>query len=246
MNAAIDIGNTFVKLGFFEGDTLVTAFEGLSRETALQHCATFRPIHVILSSVGAPAQEWTQALSAISSRIFILHATLPVPLVNHYETPATLGTDRIAAAVGAKVLYPADACLVIDMGTCITYDFVDGNHHYWGGSISPGLRMRFQAMHTFTSRLPLLEPLESAVALTGKNTRDAMLSGAINGMAAELDGIIESYRRQAGPLRIVGCGGDAAYFERRIKAPIFVVSKLVLIGLNRILQYNLAPSCYFE
>jgi type III pantothenate kinase len=106
--------------------------------------------------------------------------------------------------------------------------------------------MRFQAMHTFTSRLPLLEPTESAVALTGKNTRDAMLSGAINGMAAELDGIIESYRRQVGPLRIVGCGGDAAYFERRIKAPIFVVSKLVLIGLNRILQYNLAPSCYFE
>ena len=138
MNAAIDIGNTFVKLGFFEGDTLVNAFEGLSREAALQHCTTFSPSHVILSSVGTPAQEWTEALSALSSQVFILHATLPVPLVNHYETPATLGTDRIAAAVGAKVLYPADACLVIDMGTCITYDLVDANHHYWGGSISPG------------------------------------------------------------------------------------------------------------
>jgi type III pantothenate kinase len=239
MNAVIDIGNTFVKLGFFEGDTLVHSFDRLNQEEALKHCATFGPEHVIFSSVSVLTQDWIQALAQISSRVFNLDATLPVPLINHYETPETLGTDRLAASVGAKVLYPADACLTINMGTCITYDYMDAHNNYWGGSISPGLRMRLRAMHTFTSRLPLLEPSESSVGLTGRNTRDAMLSGAINGMAAELDGIIESYRQQEGSLRILGCGGDAAYFERRIKAPIFVVSKLVLIGLNRILQYNL-------
>ena len=239
MNAVIDIGNTFVKLGFFEGDTLVHAFDRLDREATLQHCATFRPENILICSVGSSAQDWAQALAQISSRILTLDPLLPVPLVNHYETPGTLGTDRLAASVGARVLYPADACLIVNMGTCITYDYVDSNNNYWCGSISTGLRMRFKAMHTFTSRLPLLEPPESAVALIGRNTRDAMLSGAINGMAAELEGIIESYREQDSSLRILGCGGDAAYFERRIKAPIFVVSKLVLIGLNRILQYNL-------
>jgi len=241
MQAAIDIGNTFVKLGLFEGNNLVQAFEGLSPAEVLDHWKRFPITSAILSSVGQTTDGWTEALTQYTERIIVLQPGLPVPLVNRYQTPETLGADRIAASVGAKSLYPTEPCLAIDMGTCITYDYVDQDHQYWGGSISPGLRMRLKAMHTFTARLPLLEPTETEPELTGRNTREAMLSGAIFGMAAELNGIIESYRQKVPGLRIVGCGGDAAYFERRIKAPIFVVSKLVLIGLNRILQYNLTP-----
>ncbi|MES2731267.1 MAG: type III pantothenate kinase [Bacteroidota bacterium] len=240
MNIAIDVGNTFVKLGVFEGNTLRESFEGLSPELALAKSLAIRPAHAIVSSVGAPVQVWQEALQAIATQVYTLNHTTPLPLINHYETPETLGTDRIAAAVGAQTLYPEENCLVIDMGTCITYDFVDRDHHYWGGSISPGLRMRLMAMHTFTSRLPLLELNEATTDLIGRNTTQAMRSGAIYGMAAELDGIIESYLQRVGTLRVIACGGDAPYFERRIKASIFVVSELVIFGLNRILQYNLS------
>jgi type III pantothenate kinase len=241
MNLVIDVGNTTVKLAAFEGNVLVEAFEGLTTDAAIERSRAIAPVHILISSVGGPVQPFQEALKG-KSTIRILDHTLPVPLTNRYETPETLGADRLAAVAGAKVLYPNESCLVIDLGTCITYDFIDQENNYLGGSISPGLRMRLKAMHTFTARLPLLEP--EAAPLIGRNTRQAMLSGAVNGMAAELTGIIQEYAEQFGPFRILTCGGDAAFFERRIKAAIFVVPTLVLIGLNSILLHNLSHSCH--
>ena len=245
MNLAIDAGNTSVKLATFEADALVEVWEGLTEDAAVAWCQTLRPAGILLSSVGPPVPALREAIRAASDHAHVLTPTTPVPLVNHYETPETLGTDRLAAVVGAKALCPDDDCLVIDLGTGITYDFIDQTSNYFGGGISPGLRMRLRAMHSFTSRLPLLEPPAGAdeVGLIGRTTRQAMLSGAVNGTAAELNGLVDAYARQASRLRVLVCGGDAAFFETRLKGSIFVVPNLVLIGLNRILQHNFSHPC---
>jgi type III pantothenate kinase len=140
--------------------------------------------------------------------------------------------------VGAAGLFPAQNCLVLDLGTCITADFVSADGTFQGGLISPGLRMRFQAMHTFTARLPLLDQLPDAgnwPPLTARSTQEAMLSGAMNGMALELTGIIDEYTNQHADLRVIVCGGDGPLFINRLKPGIFAVPELVLQGLNRIL-----------
>jgi type III pantothenate kinase len=140
--------------------------------------------------------------------------------------------------IGANYLFPEADCLVIDAGTCITMDFVDRDKNYHGGSIAPGLEMKFRALHTFTQKLPLIQRTPEAVPLAGRNTAEAIRSGVLHGTVAELNGIIDAYRRQSPQLQVVLCGGDAAFFETNLKAPIFVVPELVLIGLNRILNYN--------
>jgi type III pantothenate kinase len=171
--------------------------------------------------------------------VYVLDYRLPVPVTNGYATPETLGMDRLAAVVGATALHPGRPCLVVDLGTCITYDLVDAAGYYHGGGISPGLRMRFRAMHTFTARLPLIEP-EPHAALIGTSTRTAMQSGVVNGLVAELEGMMSRYGAQFPPLTTILCGGDALFFETQLKGIIFVVPELVLLGLNRILLYNVS------
>jgi type III pantothenate kinase len=190
------------------------------------------------SSVNRSVDEFRDALQ-IEVPVLNLSGTTQVPLAKDYDTPETLGADRVAAAVGANWLVPESDLVVIDMGTCITYDLVDKQGIFRGGLISPGMKMRFNALHTFTRRLPLVEPKSDPV-LIGKSTLQAIQSGVINGMIAEIDGIIERYRHEKPTLRVVTCGGDAPFFESKLKHPIFAVPELVLIGLNRILLYNVA------
>jgi type III pantothenate kinase len=195
----------------------------------------------IISSVNQDAETISQLIGPFISNVFVLDHQLPVPLLNEYETPQTLGKDRLAAVAGASATHPDKDCLVIDMGTCITYDCIRADRHYLGGSISPGLRMRFKALHTFTARLPLLEPAADA-RLIGKNTHDAILSGVINGIVAEIEGIISKYQTIFPKIDVIFCGGDANFFESKIKQRIFVIPELVLIGLNRILEHNVSYS----
>ena len=145
--------------------------------------------------------------------------------------------DRIAGVCGAQQKFPGEPCLVIDAGTCITYDFLDRQGNFLGGGISPGLMMRFQAVHTFTSKLPLVNPVEK-VNLIGDSTERCIQSGVINGLAEELNGIIRRYQGEFDGLRVILCGGDARFFENILKGPIFAVPELVLSGLNSILNYN--------
>lgn len=236
MNLAVDLGNTRAKAGVFEREQLVESLSFSREEELLAFIHTQQPDGMIISSVSRQAQTLSQKISDKIPRL-IFEPTMPLPLTNLYGTPQTLGADRLAAVVGARQFRPQGACLVIDAGTCITYDVLTAEDEYLGGAISPGLEMRFKALHTFTARLPQEEAVLQT-PLTGSNTRESIRSGIIHGTAAELEGMIRRYAEQWPSLQILICGGNAKFFESKIKADIFVVSELVLIGLNKILRYN--------
>jgi type III pantothenate kinase len=164
-------------------------------------------------------------------------------LRNAYATPQTLGADRLAGAVGAAYLRPGQPTLILDAGTALKLDLVTADGTYHGGSIAPGLRMRLRALHTFTGRLPLIELPDPAalVQLIGDSTASSMLSGVLNGAAAEVTGLVADYRQRYPGLGLVLTGGDAPYLQPHL-APalglIFVVPELVLVGLDRILRHN--------
>jgi type III pantothenate kinase len=243
---ALDLGNTALKYGVFTAAGLqesgVLAVPSQLRELWAQH----QPQHAILSSVAtdAEAQPWLSELSGVLRQILPLRPGFtPVPLRNAYATPHTLGADRLAGAVGAAYLRPGQPTLVVDAGTALKLDLVTADSTYHGGSIGPGLRMRLRALHTFTGRLPLLEMPELGVPvqLIGDSTASSMLSGVLNGVAAEVNGLVAEYRQRYPGLGLVLTGGDAPYLQPHL-APalglIFVVPELVLMGLDRILRHN--------
>jgi type III pantothenate kinase len=238
----LDIGNTAVKYGCFEDDVLLETTDCTPSEL-LAVIQRLKPEHAIVSSVTATTPEWTSLLkSELKGTVLEFKpATTPLPLQNAYATPHTLGADRLAAAVGAAWRRPRQDTLIVDAGTAIKCDLVQGGHTFRGGSIAPGLRLRFQALHTFTGRLPLVElpaDLAALVPLTGDSTTTAIQSGVLNGAAAEVNGLIDRYREQFPELGVVLAGGDAAFFQPRLKGLIFAIPELVLIGLHRILAYN--------
>jgi type III pantothenate kinase len=237
MNLTIDLGNTFAKTGLFNEGKLLEVNWKLSYDELKAYVARIRPTQIIVSSVSYSEEQLKQEFSGITPHIILLKNNTPIPLTKCYDTPQTLGADRIAAAIGAKVLYPESNCMIIDLGSCITYDLIDDKDNFLGGIISPGVRMRFKAMNTFTQRLPLLTP-ESIPTLIGKSTQHAMQSGVMNGILIEINGLIEQYDSVLTKINVILCGGDATFFANRIKYPNFVIPELVLIGLNRILEYN--------
>jgi type III pantothenate kinase len=200
--------------------------------------------HVIVSTVGPETADLGQG----QSEWLRFNYTTPVPITNLYASKETLGLDRLAAVCGAWSIFPGKNILSIDMGTCITYDFLTNKDEYLGGAISPGLQMRFKAMHTFTAKLPLIESqaqmeeqhigIHNFENLIGRNTLDSMRAGAIRGMLLEINGFIESYQRIYPDLQCLICGGDAALFDTEHKNSIFARADLVAEGLNTILNYN--------
>lgn len=236
MNLVIDSGNTRFKAGIFNGEKLIQK-EFFSQSEDLKKFITENSFdHILVSSVNYDAKEilnW----STSSQKKIILTADLQLPINIAYETPLTLGVDRIAAACGAQILFPQQDCLVIDAGTCINYEFLDRDKNYRGGGISPGIAMRFEAMHTFTSKLPLVKSIAEA-GLIGNSTESCIQSGVLNGVVAEVNGIIDQYKFLYPDIRVILCGGDYSFFEKRLKHRIFVSPDLVFDGLNRILLYH--------
>lgn len=246
LNLVIDWGNTRIKAGWFSGNALVDTARYVSAEALREAVTRTPPRYVIASSTSRPASELRHLLDAFDggANWLLLSPELTVSIRNNYGTPGTLGADRLAAAVGATGLFPAQNCLILDLGTCITADFVSADGSFQGGLISPGLRMRLQAMHTFTARLPQIDTVPEPAnwpPLTARTTTDAMLSGAMNGMALELAGIIADYTNHHPDLRVIVCGGDGPLFINRLKPGIFAVPELVLQGLNRILLTHTQP-----
>ncbi len=236
MNLVIDYGNTSAKVGIFDHHKLIKQFVFSSPSDLKKFLENYSAANFIISSVATDATEvatWAKSVN----RKYILDSELPLPITNRYATPQTLGLDRIAGVCGANQLFPGEHCLVIDAGTCVTYDFLDRTGNFLGGGISPGLMMRFQAVHNFTSKLPLATPVENPV-LIGDSTISCIQSGVINGLIAELNGIIGQYQEKFEGLRVILCGGDARFFENRLKGSIFAVPELVLSGLNSILIHN--------
>jgi type III pantothenate kinase len=238
VNLVVDYGNSSAKVGIFDDHYLKEKFMFASPGELTSFLERQPAENMIVSSVSHDAEEVSH-WGPHAKRKFILRHTLPLPITLNYSTPHTLGVDRIAGVCGAQQLFPGKNCLVIDAGTCITYDFIDLRGNFQGGAISPGMSMRFQAVHTFTRRLPLIEPIATGdVPLIGNSTEKSIQSGIINGVVEELDGIISRYREKFADLQVILCGGDVQFFENRLKASIFAVPELVLSGLNSILIYN--------
>ena len=191
----------------------------------------------ILSSVKPVDDELLQFLSGNFDFFIELDHRTEIPIKNLYETPETLGKDRLAAAVGANELFPNQNILIIDAGTAITYDLVSEKNEFIGGNISPGLQMRFKALNHFTGKLPLISYSDEYQDI-GKNTTDAIRSGVQNGILYEIAQTIELFNKNYQNLQIVMTGGDSIFFDKKLNYTIFVHFNITLIGLNRILEYN--------
>ncbi len=235
MNLVIDSGNSNTKIGYFDSGSLkdVRIIPNAGFTSDLIPEAEY----IVLSSVSSIDFSWLKSKGHLLS----IDSSVSLPFKVDYKTPETLGPDRIAGVAGAYLLYPAENCLVINAGTCLTTDFIGSNTIYEGGSISPGINMRFKALNAFTARLPLVDE-RNPVALTGKSTSEAIKSGVLNGILAEVKGMIDFYRLVYPDCRIIITGGDSFFFDRNLKADIFVVPELVLIGLNFILEYNVSKA----
>lgn len=234
MNGIIDIGNSSVKWAVFDGEKLVENGRVLYGEwNSIQKAHTlYKPDSWFMSSVQTlpDAKEL-----GFNYELLDLNNTLPVTI--RYSTPSTLGKDRIAAVCGARYMFPDSACLVIDAGSCITFDILDEKGNYYGGSISPGLEMRLKAMHTYTGKLPLLN-WEEPEGFIGDSTRSSMLQGVKQGVLGETQRQIGLYEEKFPNLRVLITGGDSSFFEKNLKKGIFAAPNLVLIGLNTIRQYK--------
>lgn len=232
---AIDIGNTQIKIAFWEKRVLQPVHRVSFLEEAAKILISYPKSQGIVCNVGISEEVLAPYLPLWGNPI-VLSAQTPIPIQNQYKTPQTLGVDRLAAAVGAATLFPEESVLLVDVGTAIKMDWVMPDLGFMGGYISPGIRIRFQSLHTFTQRLPLIEP-QNFSELFGQSTQDCLLAGVMQGTLAEIEGMIQKFQAER-PFRLVFSGGDAHFFESQIKTTKFTEPNLVLIGLHRILQHN--------
>lgn len=238
MNLVIDIGNSAAKAAVFDGYQLIDVyrFDRQAFHTLRTFTAVHSPAKVIVSNVGNPISPEEKKILNEWQTLYLTE-DLNVPLKNNYLTKETLGNDRLATMVGAGVLYPGQNVLVIDAGTCITCDLLESGDQYSGGSISPGIKMRLDALHSYTGNLPLVEP-EPYPDYIGRDTKTSMLAGVMGGILLEIDGIITAYKSSVNDLKVIATGGDHKFFVDNLKNEIFAIPNLVLIGLNKILDYN--------
>lgn len=239
MKIAIDFGNTLAKIGLFENKNLINVltFNKENIYDLINYLSIIKDLDfIIFSSVIDISEQNLNKIKSFCKTIEFSNKT-SIPVVNKYKTPETLGKDRLASAVAGNYLYRNKNTLIIDAGTCIKYDFVNNRNEYLGGSISPGIKMRFSALNTFTDKLPLVE-YNFEKKLIGQTTQEAIISGVINGLISEIDGIINCYHHEYEDLQIIMSGGDLKYFDKQLKSSIFAVENIVLKGLNEILDYN--------
>lgn len=237
MNLIIDRGNTRTKIALVNQGEIIHSdrFKGFDEETLYRYLSGQpKPLKAIYSSVADPMPSW---LTRMAFPVLEMSHELNFPFQLDYETPHTLGLDRIALAAAAMAKYPNKDVLAIDAGTCLTYDLIEASGVYRGGAISPGLNMRFLAMHSFTARLPLVK-LKDDAPLIGRSTEGSLVSGGYNGMIAEVNGIIDSYKSRYPMLITIITGGDGHLFGNLLKNSIFAAPNFLLDGLNNILEYN--------
>lgn len=239
MNLIIDIGNTSAKLVAFNGEQPIDDFR--TSNTTLEGLLEFSNKYPfekgILSSVFETTDQVEKQLSLLQFPLLRLNAETPIPIQNQYKTPHTLGADRLAAAIGAYSLFPEHDILIVDAGTCLTYEFIDSGGIYHGGNIAPGMQMRLKALHTYTAKLPLVKS-DGETPELGFNTDTAIRSGVVQGMKFEIEGYINYFRKKYPHLLVFLTGGDNFNFDTTIKSIIFADKFIVPRGLNRILAYN--------
>ena len=239
MNLSIDIGNSFTKVGFFDNKKLldVYSFEKDEYQKEIDQLLEEHSVdQAIVSLTGKVDEMWYDRLK---KKVPILNfdQKTKVPFQNYYKTPQTLGLDRIGLMCAAIDLYENKNVFIIDAGTCVTYDFINDKKQYFGGMISPGWNMRFEAMHYKTEKLPLVQSPEN-LTIPGVSTHSAMYAGVVKGLILEIDGFIDIYKADYEYLTVILTGGDSHRLSTQLKNDIFADSNFLLHGLNAILEYN--------
>ena len=241
MILTIDVGNTRIKGAVFEGANLVSdfVFSKDDLEKNIQKILKdFSDVtDLVIASVGNIEKQVFFDFNKAVNVHLVSHSDV-FPFVNRYETPLTLGIDRMVLAAGAVLGFPDQNRLVIDAGTCVTYDFVDKDNNYLGGAISPGIRLRYEALHHYTAKLPLLS-LEIPEHFIGNSTAQAIHSGVVNGVINEIDGFIDQYKELYSNFTIILTGGDTVFLAKRLKNTIFANSNFLLQSLNHTFQYTI-------
>ena len=240
MNLVIDIGNTQIKVAVFDHTSLVYQdnIDAVKIVSVLKNLAEKYAISdVILSHVAKIDAEDLNQMKSIF-KILVLNHKTKLPFINKYLTPSTLGVDRLALVAGAVNKFPTENVLVIDAGSCITYDFVNSRSEYFGGSISPGIEMRYKSVNSFTANLPLLDKTDDLPDI-GNSTDNAIHRGILNGVIQEIDGVIQQYKDINRKLTVVLTGGDTIFLAKNIKSSIFAIPNFLLEGLNSILIHNI-------
>ncbi len=238
MDLIFDIGNTRIKYAtLLNGELTSKGYCTDNEMEILVNKLSGKIKRLLLSSVKPTTKAQLNMFEKIGVKPLFLNANLKMPFVNKYETPDTLGADRLALVAGGLFIYPNKPVLIIDVGTCLTFDFVTEKGVYFGGSISPGLHMRLNALHTFTGKLPLVS-LREPKDLIGKSTNESMLSGVVNGIQTEIDGIIDWYKLRYPQVKTILTGGDSAFFDKKLKNSIFADADILLKGMHFILEHN--------
>ena len=240
MNLIIDVGNTNVKLAVFQGDEIIyksrTKLKTLESDIA-NLVKKFKFLKkAIISSVGKLKKMEIERIKQ-QLDVLVLGVSTLVPFKNNYKTPNTLGVDRIALVSASVEQYPEHNVLIIDAGTCITYDFITNENVYLGGAISPGIAMRYRSLNNLTANLPLLEA-KAPENIIGNSSKESIHSGVINGILMEIDGVVQEYEKKYEDLTVILTGGDADFLSKRLKSSIFANSNFLLEGLNFILEFN--------
>lgn len=241
MVLTVDVGNTRIKGAVFEGDNtielLVFYKEELQKKIATILKKHKEITHLVVATVGNVDKNLFLSFQKEIEVWFVSHEDA-FPFTNNYTTPKTLGIDRMVLAAGATLKFSRQNRLIIDAGTCVTYDFVDQNDVYHGGAISPGLRLRYESLHSFTEKLPLLT-VENPKGFIGDSTAQAIHSGVVNGLVHEINGFVDEYQAKYSNFIIILTGGDTDFLAKRLKNTIFANSNFLLESLNQIFQYKI-------
>jgi type III pantothenate kinase len=239
MNLIVDVGNTRIKSAVFEKDRLVEVVTSDKSDFLQKVNYLFEKYKIQEAIISSVSNFSANSLNKLKSKVSVLelNSKTKVPFTNLYETPTTLGVDRIAIVAGAAQKFKNKNVLIIDAGTCITYDFLNKESNYLGGAISPGIQMRYKALNKFTDKLPELEK-EIPEKIVGSSTNKSIHSGVIYGVLNEIKGVIEKYQSENELLTIVLTGGDTYFLAKQLKSSIFANPNFVLEGLNAILIYN--------
>ncbi|BAO76137.1 type III pantothenate kinase [Winogradskyella sp. PG-2] len=240
MNLIVDVGNTYVKFAIYIKAELIykTSFKlsELKKEYKLLKKDFPKLKSAIISSVGRLSNKQIEVIGD-DLKVVELNSKTKVPFNNLYKTPKTLGVDRVALVSASVDQFPDENVLIIDAGTCITYDFITDKNDYLGGAISPGIRLRYKTLNNLTANLPLLDTNQPKTII-GDSTESSIHSGVVFGVIKEIDGVIDQYLQEYPDLTVILTGGDAKFLSNQLKNSIFANSNFLLEGLNFILDYN--------
>jgi type III pantothenate kinase len=240
MVLVIDVGNSRIKAAVFESNTLQELRVVVAEEVSIQVSKIIQKHPkikaIVLSSVGNSILDLLQEV-AQTIPVYSISQQSIFPFRSAYATPTTLGVDRMVLALGAVLQFPGQNRLVIDAGTCITYEYISSDDVYLGGAISPGIEMRYKALHAYTAKLPLLEKKYPEYPI-GNSTAESMHVGVVQGVLHEIEGTIAAYEAQLGKFIIILTGGDAEFLAKRVKNTIFANSNFLLEALNQTYQYQ--------